>query len=80
MAKRVVITGIGTINPLGNNVAEYFRNLDLGVSGACMVDRIDTTPFKTKFACQIPGYDPAHFLKPSTERKRTGPTRLHSMR
>ena len=61
MAKRVVITGIGTINPLGNNVAEYFRNLDLGVSGACMVDRIDTTPFKTKFACQIPGYDPAHF-------------------
>ena len=61
MAKRVVITGIGTINPLGNNVAEYFRNLDLGVSGACMVDRIDTTPFKTKFACQIPGYDPARF-------------------
>ena len=59
--KRVVITGIGTINPLGNNVPEYFRNLDLGVSGARIIDRLDTTLFKTKFACEIPDYDPARF-------------------
>ena len=61
MAKRVVITGIGTINPLGNNVGEYFRNLDRGVSGARMIDRLDTTFFKTKFACEIPDFDPTRF-------------------
>ena len=48
--KRVVITGLGTINPLGNNVEEYFSNLDKGVSGASLIDRFDTTLFKTKFA------------------------------
>ena len=61
MSKRVVITGIGTINPLGNCVAEYFQNLDRGVSGAKIIDRLDTTYFKTKFACEIPDYDPARF-------------------
>ena len=61
MLKRVVITGLGTINPLGYNVAEYFDSLDRGVSGSRMIDRMDTTPFKTKFACQIPDFDPANF-------------------
>ena len=61
MAKRVVITGIGTINPLGNNVGEFFENLDRGVSGARIIDRIDTTFFRTKFACEIPDFDPARF-------------------
>ncbi len=61
MSKRVVITGIGTINPLGSCVAEYFQNLDRGVSGAKIIDRLDTTYFKTKFACEIPDYDPARF-------------------
>jgi len=61
MAKRVVITGIGTINPLGETVGEYFRNLDRGVSGARMISRLDTTFFKTKFACEIPDFDPARF-------------------
>ena len=59
--KRVVVTGIGTINPLGSDVAEYFRNLDRGVSGARLIDRFDTTLFKTRFACEIPDYDPARF-------------------
>ena len=57
--KRVVVTGIGTINPLGNNVGMFFENLDRGMSGARMVDRMDMTHFKTKFACQIPDFD--HF-------------------
>ena len=61
MTKRVVITGIGTINPLGNNVEEFFQNLDRGISGARLIDRFDTSFFKTKFACQIPDYDPARF-------------------
>lgn len=59
--KRVVITGIGTINPLGTNVGMFFENLDRGMSGARMIDRMDTTHFKTKFACQIPDFDPADY-------------------
>ena len=81
MAKRVVITGIGTINPLGKNVAEYFRNLDLGVSGARMTQRIDTTPFKTKFACEIPDYDPEGFPEAfdRKEARRTDPFTQYAM-
>ena len=59
--KRVVITGIGTINPIGNNIAEYFGNLDMGLSGAGPITRFDTTLFKTKFACEIKDYDPAKY-------------------
>jgi 3-oxoacyl-[acyl-carrier-protein] synthase II len=61
MTKRVVITGLGTINPLGNNIGEYFSNLNDGVSGASLIDRFDTTLFKTRFACQIKNYNPADF-------------------
>ena len=59
--KRVVITGIGTINPLGRNVEEYFSNLDKGLSGASSIDRFDTTLFKTKFACGIKDFNPVDF-------------------
>ncbi len=59
--KRVVITGIGTVNPLGNNVETFFSNLDKGVSGARLIDRFDTSLFKTRFACQIPVFNPADY-------------------
>ena len=59
--KRVVVTGVGTINPLGNNIQEYYDNLDNGVSGASMITRFDTTNFKTKFACDVKDYDPAKY-------------------
>ncbi|MFA5325718.1 MAG: beta-ketoacyl-ACP synthase II [Bacteroidales bacterium] len=59
--KRVVITGIGTINPLGKNSGEYFSNLDKGISGAVLIDRFDTSLFKTKFACEIQNYSAADF-------------------
>lgn len=59
--KRVVISGIGTINPLGNNIGEFFSNLDKGVSGAGPIDIFDTALFKTKFACQVKGYHPGNF-------------------
>lgn len=59
--KRVVVTGIGTINPLGNNIQEFFQNLDKGISGAAPIERFDTTLFKTKFACQIKDYHPSNF-------------------
>ncbi|GHU94279.1 3-oxoacyl-[acyl-carrier-protein] synthase 2 [Bacteroidia bacterium] len=70
--KRVVITGIGTINPLGNNVAEYFDNLCAGKSGANLITRYDTTLFKTKFACEVKGYDVnnyAHLIDKKESRK-----------
>lgn len=59
--KRVVVTGVGTINPIGNNIQEYYDNLDNGVSGATMITRFDTTNFKTKFACDVKDFDPAKY-------------------
>ncbi len=59
--KRVVITGLGTVNPLGNNVAEYFSNLEKGVSGAGPITHFDTTLFKTKFACEVKNFDPGQY-------------------
>ncbi len=56
--KRVVITGLGTINPLGNTVEEYFTNLNNGVSGAGLITSFDASLFKTKFACEVKDFDP----------------------
>ena len=55
--RRVVVTGIGTINPLGNNIEEYFSNLEKGVSGAAPITKFDATKFKTRFACEVKGYN-----------------------
>lgn len=69
--KRVVVTGLGTINPLGKDVPTYFSNLDKGVSGACVIDRFDTTLFKSRFACQIPDYNPEEFGIDRKEARKT---------
>ena len=55
--RRVVVTGLGTLNPLGNSVQEYFANLKAGVSGAAPITRFDPEPYKTKFACELKGYN-----------------------
>ena len=60
--KRVVVTGLGTINPLGNNVPEYWENLKNGVSGAGPITRFDASNFKTKFACEVKDYDPKKYF------------------
>lgn len=60
--KRAVVTGIGTINPLGNTVEEYFDNLIKGVSGANLITRFDATNYKTKFACEVKNYDPNNYF------------------
>ncbi len=67
--RRVVVTGIGTINPLGNNIAEFFSNLEKGVSGAAPITHFDASKFKTKFACEIKNYDPAQFFDRKEVRK-----------
>ncbi|BDX38105.1 3-oxoacyl-[acyl-carrier-protein] synthase 2 [Tenuifilaceae bacterium CYCD] len=56
--KRVVVTGLGTINPIGNNIQEYWTNLEKGVSGCGLITSFDASKFKTKFACQVKNFDP----------------------
>ena len=67
--RRVVVTGIGTINPLGNNIEEYFSNLEKGVSGAAPITHFDAEKFKTKFACEVKNYDPARYFDRKEVRK-----------
>lgn len=55
--RRVVLTGIGTINPLGNNVNDYFTNLSNGVSGGGPITHFDATNFKSRIACEVKNYD-----------------------
>lgn len=60
--KRVVVTGVGAVTPLGLSAAETWQNIVNGVSGAAPITRFDTTMFKTKFACEVKGFDPGlHF-------------------
>lgn len=67
--KRVVVTGMGAITPIGNSVGELWNNLIAGKSGANLITKFDTTHFKTKFACEVKGFDPLKFLERSEARK-----------
>ncbi|MCK9411672.1 MAG: beta-ketoacyl-ACP synthase II [Prolixibacteraceae bacterium] len=60
--KRVVVTGLGTINPLGKNVEEYWEGLRNGVSGAGPITHFDASKFRTNFACEIKNFDPNVYL------------------
>lgn len=62
MTKRVVITGLGALTPIGNNVPEFWNNLKAGKSGATPITKFDTSKFKTTFACEVKGYNASeHF-------------------
>ena len=67
--KRVVITGLGAITPLGNNVNDFWQSLVSGVSGARPITKFDTTNFKTKFACEVQNFDPLQIMERSEIRK-----------
>lgn len=60
--KRVVVTGLGAITPLGNDPQSYWDNLIQGVSGAGPITRFDPTNFKTQFACEVKGFDAQEFI------------------
>ena len=61
-SRRVVITGIGTINPIGNNIEEYFSSLEKGVSGAGIITAFDSSKFSSRVACEVKNFDPSlHF-------------------
>ncbi|MBN2814002.1 MAG: beta-ketoacyl-ACP synthase II [Bacteroidales bacterium] len=61
--KRVVVTGMGAVTPLGNNVNDFWNNLVNGVSGADKITRFDATNFKTQFACEVKGFKPEDFFE-----------------
>lgn len=67
--KRVVVTGLGTVNPIGNNIQEFWNNLEQGVSGCELITSFDTSKFKTKFACQVKNFDPTNFFDRKEVRK-----------
>ncbi len=67
--KRVVVTGLGAVTPLGNKVNEYWNNLLNGVSGADLITRFDTTNFKTKFACEVKNFKPEDYFDRKEARK-----------
>jgi len=67
--RKVVVTGLGAVTPLGNNIPEFWTNLTAGKSGAAPITRFDTTKFKTKFACEVKNFDPATYLEKNEVRK-----------
>src|SRR5690349_2593630 len=67
--KRVVVTGIGALTPLGNNVNDFWNGLVNGVSGADFITQFDATKFKTRFACELKGFQATDFLDKKEARK-----------
>ena len=67
--RRVVVTGIGTINPLGHNIEDYFKNLEAGVSGAAPITNFDASNFKVRFACEVKDYDWSQYFDRKEVRK-----------
>jgi 3-oxoacyl-[acyl-carrier-protein] synthase II len=67
--KRVVVTGLGALTPIGNDVQSFWESLSNGVSGADMITQFDTTKFKSKFACEVKGFNPENFMDRKEARK-----------
>jgi 3-oxoacyl-[acyl-carrier-protein] synthase II len=67
--RRVVVTGLGALTPLGNSIPEFWNNLIEGKSGAALIQKFDTSKFKTKFACEVKGFDPANHFEKGEARK-----------
>lgn len=67
--KRVVVTGLGALTPLGKTVQEYWQGLTDGVSGCDYIKQFDVTKFKTRFACEVKDFDPTQYLDKKEARK-----------
>jgi len=67
--KRVVVTGIGALTPIGNNTPDFWRGLLGGVSGADLITLFDASKFKTRFACELKGFDALQYLEKKEARK-----------
>jgi 3-oxoacyl-[acyl-carrier-protein] synthase II len=67
--KRVVVTGLGALTPIGNNVEDFWNALENGESGCGPITLFDTTNFKTRFACEVKNFDPTEFLERKEARR-----------
>jgi 3-oxoacyl-[acyl-carrier-protein] synthase II len=67
--KRVVVTGLGALTPIGNDVPTYWNNLSAGVSGAGPITKFDASKFRTQFACEVKGLDVTQFIPRQDARK-----------
>jgi 3-oxoacyl-[acyl-carrier-protein] synthase II len=67
--KRVVVTGLGALTPLGKTVDEYWQHLAEGVSGCDFIKQFDVTKFKTRFACEVKDFEPTNYLDRKEARK-----------
>jgi len=67
--KRVVVTGLGALTPIGNNIEEYWNALVNGVSGAAPITHFDAAKFKTRFACELKNFNPTDFIDRKSARK-----------
>jgi 3-oxoacyl-[acyl-carrier-protein] synthase II len=67
--RRVVITGLGALTPIGNDIATYWRSLINGVSGAAPITRFNTEKFKTQFACEVKNFDPLNYMERNDAKK-----------
>jgi 3-oxoacyl-[acyl-carrier-protein] synthase II len=76
--QRVVITGLGAVTPLGNDVGTFWNALIAGKSGANLITKFDTTNFKTKFACEVKDFDPLNFIE-KKELNRLDPSAVYGL-
>ncbi len=67
--RRIVVTGLGALTPIGNNVNEYWEGLKNGVSGAAPITLFDASLFKTQFACEVKNFNTADYMNPKEARK-----------
>ncbi|MCT3761753.1 beta-ketoacyl-ACP synthase II [Elizabethkingia anophelis] len=67
--RRVVVTGIGAVTPIGNNIDDFWISLTEGKSGAAPITRFDTSKFKTKFGCELKNFNPLDFIEKAEARK-----------
>jgi len=67
--KRVVVTGMGALTPIGNNVTDFWNSLISGVSGAAPITKFDSSKFKTKIACELKNFDVNNFIEKSEARR-----------
>ena len=67
--RRVVVTGIGAVTPIGNNINDFWASLTEGKSSAAPITRFDTSKFKTKFGCELKDFNPLDFIEKAEARK-----------
>ena len=67
--KRVVITGMGALTPIGNNLKDFWNHLIIGKNGCGPITKFDTTNFKTKFACELKNFNAENFIEKRNSKK-----------